>query len=75
ACDVFLPLYRSAGNGDGTVSLEVPPTLAHDTAATIAAAERLWKLVDRPNAMIKVPGTVEGLPAITHLLAQGINVN
>src|SRR5690606_35941471 len=75
ACDVFLPLYREAGNGDCTVSLEVPPTLAHDTDATIAAAERLWKLVDRPNAMIKVPGTVEGLPAITHLLAQGINVN
>lgn len=75
ACDEFMPLYRNAGNGDGTVSLEVPPTLAHDTDATIAAAERLWKLVDRPNAMIKVPGTVEGLPAITHLLAQGINVN
>lgn len=75
ACDVFRPLYDSAGNGDGTVSLEVPPTLAHDTTATIAAAERLWKLVDRPNAMIKVPGTIEGLPAITHLLSRGINVN
>jgi transaldolase len=75
ACDAFLPLFEAERNGDGTVSLEVPPTLAHDTAGTITAAERLWALVDRPNAMIKVPGTVEGLPAITHLLAQGINVN
>lgn len=75
ACDVFLPLFEREGNGDGTVSLEVPPTLAHDTLSTIAAAERLWQLVDRPNAMIKVPGTREGLPAISHLLAQGINVN
>lgn len=75
ACDVFLPLYEAERNGDGTVSLEVAPTLAHDTLGTITAAERLWARVDRPNAMIKVPGTREGLPAITHLLAQGINVN
>lgn len=75
ACDIFLPGYEAARNGDGTVSLEVPPTLARDTAGTIAAAERLWTQVDRPNAMIKVPGTAEGLPAITHLLAAGINVN
>jgi transaldolase len=75
ACDVFLPLFESERNGDGTVSLEVAPTLAHDTAGTIAAAERLWQVVDRPNVMIKVPGTREGLPAISHLLAQGINVN
>lgn len=75
ACDAFLPLYEAERNGDGTASLEVPPTLAHDTAATIEAAERLWRLVDRPNVMIKVPGTRAGLPAITHLLAQGINVN
>jgi transaldolase len=75
ACDVFLPLFESERNGDGTVSLEVAPTLAHDTAGTIAAAERLWQVVDRPNVMIKVPGTREGLPAIRHLLAQGINVN
>jgi transaldolase len=75
ACDVFLPMFEAERNGDGTVSLEVPPTRAHDTAGTIAAAERLWALVDRPNVMIKVPGTREGLPAISHLLAQGINVN
>ncbi len=75
ACDAFLPIFEAERNGDGTASLEVPPTLAHDTAATIAAAERLWRLVDRPNVMIKVPGTRAGLPAITHLLARGINVN
>jgi transaldolase len=75
ACDAFLPLYEAERNGDGTASLEVPPTLADDTDATIEAAERLWRLVDRPNVMIKVPGTRAGLPAITHLLAQGINVN
>ena len=75
ACDVFRPVYDASGNGDGTVSIEVAPTLAHDTAATIAEAERLWERVDRPNVMIKVPGTKEGLPAITHLLGKGINVN
>ncbi len=75
ACDVFRPVYDASGNGDGTVSLEVAPTLAHDTAGTIAEAERLWQRVNRPNTMIKIPGTREGLPAITHCLAQGINVN
>lgn len=75
ACDAFREVFDASGNGDGTVSLEVAPTLAHDTAGTIAAAERLWARVDRPNAMIKIPGTREGLPAITHCLAQGINVN
>lgn len=75
ACDVFRPMYDQAGNGDGTVSIEVAPTLAHDTMATIAEAERLWERVARPNVMIKVPGTSAGLPAITHLIARGINVN
>ncbi len=75
ACDVFRPVYDAHPNGDGTVSLEVAPTLAHDTDATIAEAERLWARVDRPNVMIKVPGTRAGLPAITRLLADGINVN
>lgn len=75
ACDVFRPVHDARGNGDGTVSLEVAPTLAHDTDATIAEAERLWQRVDRPNVMIKVPGTRAGLPAITRLLADGINVN
>lgn len=75
ACDVFRTTFDANSHGDGTVSLEVPPTLAHDTAATIAAAERLWRRVDRPNVMIKVPGTRQGLPAISHLLAAGVNVN
>jgi transaldolase len=75
ACDVFRPTFDASGHGDGTVSLEVAPTLARDTEGTIAQAERLWARVDRPNAMIKIPGTKEGLPAITHCLAKGINVN
>jgi len=75
ACDVFRATYERAGNGDGTVSLEVSPTLAHDTDGTVQEAQRLWRAVDRPNAMIKIPGTKEGLPAITRCLAQGINVN
>jgi transaldolase len=75
ACDVFRPVFDASGHGDGTVSLEVAPTLAYDTAGTIAEAERLWARVDRPNAMIKIPGTHEGLAAITHCLAKGINVN
>jgi transaldolase len=75
ACDAFAPIYEMTGCGDGFVSLEVAPDLAHDTAATIAEAKRLWAAVGRPNLMIKVPGTSEGLPAITALLAEGINVN
>ncbi len=75
ACDTFAPLYRAAGGADGLVSLEVSPTLANDTDATIHEAERLWRAVDRPNAMIKIPGTPEGLPAITHCIAAGITVN
>jgi transaldolase/transaldolase/glucose-6-phosphate isomerase len=75
ACDAFAALYRATGGADGLVSLEVSPTLANDTAATIQEAERLWRAVDRPNAMIKIPGTPEGLPAITHGIAAGINVN
>jgi transaldolase len=75
ACDAFRETYELAKNGDGTVSLEVSPALAHDTDGTLQEAERLWRAVDRPNAMIKIPGTLEGLPAITRCLAQGINVN
>jgi transaldolase len=63
------------GGVDGQVSLEVSPTLAHDARATIQEAERLWAAVDRPNAMIKIPGTEAGLPAITHCIARGISVN
>jgi transaldolase len=75
ACDLFLPVYRQSGSTDGLVSIEVSPALAHQTAATIAEAERLWGRIGRPNVMIKIPGTQEGLGAITHCLAEGINVN
>ena len=75
ACDAFLPVYQRSGGVDGLVSLEVDPTLAHDTAGTITEARRLWAAVNRPNAMIKIPGTLEGLPAIARCLADGININ
>jgi len=75
ACDVLRPVYDSSGGVDGRVSIEVDPGLAHDTAATIAEARALWWLVDRPNLLIKIPATLEGLPAITACLAQGISVN
>jgi len=75
ACDAFAGLHQATGGADGLVSLEVAPTLANETDATIQEAERLWRAVDRPNAMIKIPGTAEGLPAITHCIAAGINVN
>lgn len=75
AADLFLPLYRESSGTDGFVSLEVSPLLARDTAGTIAEARRLWAALDRPNAMIKVPGTTEGLGAIRALLIDGINVN
>lgn len=75
ACDVFRPTYEATGGVDGTVSIEVSPTLGNDTAGSIAEAERLWKSVDRPNVMVKIPGTKEGIPAIRHCLAEGININ
>jgi transaldolase len=75
ACDAFLQVHERSGGVDGLVSLEVDPTLAHDTAGTISEARRLWAALNRPNAMIKIPGTLEGLPAITRCLADGINVN
>jgi transaldolase/glucose-6-phosphate isomerase len=75
ACDAFRALYDATEGADGFVSLEVSPLLAHDTAGTIAAAKRLWAAVNRPNVMIKIPGTPEGLPAITQTIAAGINVN
>lgn len=75
ACDLFLPIHRESRGMDGLVSIEVSPALAHDSAGTIAEAERLWARIARPNVMIKIPGTREGLPAITRCLAQGINVN
>jgi transaldolase len=69
------PTYDRTNGQDGLVSLEVAPGLAHDTQGTLAEARRLWSLVDRPNAMIKVPATLAGLPAIQQLTAEGINVN
>ncbi|PSQ98440.1 MAG: transaldolase [Bacteroidetes bacterium QS_9_68_14] len=78
ACDLLRPVYDEAvatGGSDGLVSLEVAPHLAKDTDGTIEEARRLWKSVGRPNVMIKVPATEEGLPAIEQLISEGINVN
>ncbi len=75
AADLFGKVYNESKFTDGFVSLEVSPKLAHDTQGTIEEAYRLSKKVNRPNLMIKVPGTEEGLPAISHLLRNGINVN
>lgn len=74
-CDLFRAVYDAAEGHDGFVSLEVSPLLASDTQRTIDEARRLWKLVGRPNLMIKVPGTDEGIPAIEQLLSEGLNVN
>lgn len=75
ACDAFAGVHQATGGGDGLVSLEVSPALAHDPEATMHEAERLWRALDRPNAMIKIPGTREGLPAIAHCIAAGVSVN
>ncbi|MFD2794851.1 transaldolase [Promicromonospora vindobonensis] len=75
AADLLRPVYDATSAVDGRVSIEVDPRLARDTAATKATAVRLWETVDRPNVMIKIPATVEGLPAITSTLAKGISVN
>jgi len=75
ACDVFAPLYAQSNGGDGYVSLEVPASLAYDTAGTMAAARRYWDAVARPNVMIKIPATAAGVPAIEESLAAGININ
>ena len=73
--DLLLPIYDRTDAQDGFVSLEVSPSLAYDTTGTIEEARRLWSLVERPNVMIKVPATLEGLPAIRQLIGEGINVN
>ncbi len=75
AADLFRPVYEETAGADGFVSLEVSPHLARNTEATIAEARRLWTALDRPNVMIKVPGTAEGLPAIRTLLSEGTNIN
>jgi len=74
-CDVFLPVYEATNHVDGRVSIEVDPRLARDTGKTIEAARLLWRTVDRPNVMIKIPATAEGLPAITRAISEGISVN
>lgn len=74
-CDIFRPVFDATKGQDGRVSIEVEPTLAHDTAGTIEQGTMLWNTVDRPNVMIKVPATIEGLEAITELTAAGISVN
>lgn len=75
ACDAFAGVYAATAGQDGYVSIEVSPGSAHDAEATIAEAHRLWRTVDRPNVMIKVPGTPEGCVALTRLIADGLNVN
>jgi len=75
AADILRRVYEETNGGDGYVSLEVSPHLARDTRRTIEEGKRLWSLVDRPNLMIKVPGTIEGLDAVRKLTAAGINVN
>jgi transaldolase / glucose-6-phosphate isomerase len=75
AADIFRPVYEQTKFHDGYVSLEVSPYLAHKTQETIAEARRLWKTVSRPNVMIKVPGTPEGIPAIQQLVGEGLNIN
>jgi transaldolase / glucose-6-phosphate isomerase len=75
AADLLRPVYDQTEGLDGYVSLEVDPALAHDTANTVAEAERLFRTLDRPNIMIKVPATPEGIPAIESLIAAGININ
>lgn len=75
ACDIFRPVYDQTDGLDGYISIEVPPTIAKDTQSTISEARRYHKVIDRPNVMIKIPGTPEGLPAVEQVIADGISVN
>ncbi len=75
ACDLFRPLHENTAGNDGFVSLEVSPLLARDGAGTANMARDLWKRVDRPNLMVKIPGTNEGVAAIEECIAEGININ
>ncbi len=75
AADLLRPVYEESDRGDGYVSLEVNPLLANDTAGTLAEAVGLWKRVDRPNLMVKIPATIEGLPAVAEAIEAGVNVN
>lgn len=75
AASVFRPVWEATGHRDGYCSLEVAPPFAHDTEGTVAEARRLWKALASPNVMIKIPGTVEGVPAIEQAIFEGININ
>src|SRR5687768_8100680 len=75
ACDHFAGVYSSTRGGDGYVSIEISPGVSHNAEAAVEEARRLWKTVDRPNVMVKVPGTPEGAVAVRRLIADGINVN
>jgi transaldolase len=75
ACDVMRPTFDATDGVDGRVSIEVSPGLAHDTEETVKEAAELWRIVDRPNLLIKIPGTKEGWPAITETIGAGISVN
>lgn len=75
ACDLFRPLYESSSGGDGFCSIEVSPDAARDADSTRTQVRRLWRSVNRPNLMVKIPGTVEGLPVIEEMLSEGININ
>jgi transaldolase / glucose-6-phosphate isomerase len=75
ACDAFQPLYEESNGGDGYVSLEVSPYIAHDTEATVSQAEQLWARVRRQNLMVKIPATKAGIPAIRRAIAAGVNIN
>ncbi|MGD1712206.1 transaldolase [Dapis sp. BLCC M172] len=75
ACDIFMPVYEQTNGLDGYISIEVPPTIAKDTESTISEAIRYYTAIGRENLMIKIPGTPEGLPAVTRVISEGINVN
>lgn len=75
ACKLFMPIYEKTNHQDGRISIEVDPRFARDTKATVEQGVSLWKNINKPNLLIKVPATVEGLPAITQLIATGISVN
>jgi transaldolase len=75
AADIVRPVFDQTNGADGFVSIEVSPGTAYDTEATIAEARRLWKSVNRPNVMVKIPGTDAGMPAIRAMLAEGLNIN
>src|SRR6266480_3066709 len=75
ACDRFAGVYSSTRGADGFVSIEISPGVSHDADAAVEEARRLWKTVDRPNVMVKVPGSIEGAIAVRRLIAEGVNVN